>query len=110
MKPGTGDSDPLVREVWDSVKHGAMKRAAALEHAVLAYRDTGDDNHRLVAVQEAHRLAGALGCFGYAELSAAAARVENALDYAGPEAVQVAAAAEESGRLRSAVAAAARRP
>lgn len=108
--PSAADSDPLVREVWESVKHGAVARAAALESAVRAYRDTGDDLHRLAAAEEAHRLAGALGSFGYADLSAAAARIEAALAGSRPDAARVAVAAQDSAQLCAGVAAAARRP
>ena len=107
--PSAAGSDPLVREVWESVKHDAAGRAAALESAVRAYRDTGDEPHRLAAVGEAHRLAGALGSFGYADLSAAAARVEAALAGPRPDAAEVAVAAEDSALLSAGVAAAARR-
>ena len=97
--PTTPQSDPLVREVWESVKHSAVTRASALQAAIRAYADTGDQQHRQQALEEAHRLAGALGSFGYVELSASAARVEKALEAPGPGAAQVAQAAADSARL-----------
>ena len=110
MRPAPSDagSDPLVREVWESVKHDAAGRAAALDSAVRAYRDTRDERHRMAAVQEAHRLAGSLGSFGYADLSAAAARIEAALAASRPDAARSTEAAHESAQLSAGVAAAAR--
>lgn len=102
--------DALTAEVWQRVKAEALGRVITLTSAVRALRDSGAEEHRVRAVYEAHRLAGALGSFGYAEASAAAARVEAALGTPAPDRARVLTAEAAAAQLHDAVAAAVATP
>ena len=66
-----------VAEVWERCKEKFSDRVAVLEQAIAALlNDTLTEELRQQAEQEAHRLAGSLGIFGFAEGSRLAREIE----------------------------------
>jgi diguanylate cyclase (GGDEF)-like protein len=67
----------MLARAWERVKEKFSDRVAVLEQATTALlQDTLDDELRSRAEQEAHRLAGSLGMFGFAEGSRLAQAME----------------------------------
>ena len=66
-----------VAEVWERCKEKFSNRVAVLEQAITALRNNNlGDELRQQAEQEAHRLAGSLGIFGFTEGSRLAREIE----------------------------------
>jgi diguanylate cyclase (GGDEF)-like protein len=73
-----------VSAMWDRRKDEILQRVAVLEDAVLALLDGAlDDDRRRDAVRVAHKLAGAVGTFGFPEGSRLARETEQLLDTPG---------------------------
>ena len=80
-----GPTDAMVVEVWQRVRPSAAQKVAVVASASsrLATGDL-DEVLRADAWQQAHRLAGSLGSFGWADASVAAATAERILEAPTP--------------------------
>jgi len=69
-----------VAKIWDRFKEATLNRVVALEQAVMALLEgTLSDEWRRQAEREAHKLAGSVGTFGFAEGSRLARTMEQML-------------------------------
>lgn len=72
------DTMELIAELWEQFKGKMFERVAVLVEASGALLDGGlDEELRKKAQWEAHKLAGSVGTFGFAEASRIAAEIEN---------------------------------
>jgi len=66
-----------VAELWVRVRPGIMKSLGVLDQAIAALEEQRlGDSLRLKAEQEAHKLAGSLGTFGFAKCTPLARAIE----------------------------------
>lgn len=99
-----GSSEDMVREVWVRVRPSAAEKVARLAEAAERLADgTLDDDLRADAWQQAHRLAGSLGSFGFADGSVAAAEAEAILEGV-PDVADAPALARAVARMQQVVA------
>ncbi len=82
MKSGTQrNNQAVLAEVWERFKEKIGNRVTVLEQAVLALRaGILDDELRQLATQDAHKLIGSLGTFGFANGSTLARKIESILE------------------------------
>lgn len=74
-----------IRAVWAANRPVYLARLAALEAAADALKSGAlDMEARAAAVDEAHKIAGAAGTFGFPEVSAIAKQIEDLLRAEGP--------------------------
>ena len=84
----------LIREVWEAESDGVLAGVEVLDQAVAAaVAGVLDEELRLTAKREAHKLAGSVGTFGFSEASERARELEQALESAAEP------AADESARM-----------
>ena len=92
-----------VAELWARFRPAIMERVGVLEQAIAAVEEQRlGDSLRLRAEQEAHKLAGSLGSFGFAECTPLARAIE--MHFQPDEPISAAAAAdlrEKIAALRS---------
>ncbi|MGC9502251.1 response regulator [Baaleninema sp.] len=85
--PTQPDSNPTlnaIKKVWERVKPRALQRVETIERGANAIVDGGEESDRRLARQEAHRLAGSLGTFGYRYGSQLARQIEALLSKEEP--------------------------
>lgn len=76
-----GPTDAMVVEVWERVRPSAAQKVAVVASASSRLaNDQLDESLRAEAWQQAHRLAGSLGSFGWSDASDAAAAAERILE------------------------------
>lgn len=82
---GTGSLEGAVAALWDRFRDGVLRRVTLLDNAAVALL-TGelDSEQRLAALREAHKLAGSVGTFGFAEASRLARSIELLLEGTEP--------------------------
>jgi DNA-binding response OmpR family regulator len=85
-EPGNLDGlQGAVRQAWQRFRGTILERVDAVECAAIAVLDGGlDEERRRHAEREAHKLAGSVGTFGFAQASRLAREVEIMLQGAAP--------------------------
>jgi diguanylate cyclase (GGDEF)-like protein len=79
------DLADAVRQAWDRFRGAVMERVDAVESAAVAVLEGGlDDERRRHAEREAHKLAGSVGTFGFAQGSRLAREIETLLQGSAP--------------------------
>ncbi len=84
------ENQAAIAEVWERFKERIGNRVTVLEQAAIALRaGILDDELRQLATQDAHKLIGSLGTFGFANGSTLARKIESILEQAkvGREAI-----------------------
>ncbi|MFL5385731.1 MAG: response regulator [Longimicrobiaceae bacterium] len=82
---GAEDLDGAVRQAWERFRGTILQRVDAVEEAAVALLDGGlDEERRRHAEREAHKLAGSVGTFGFAQASRLAREVEIVLQGSQP--------------------------
>jgi len=83
---GTGDAlADAVRNAWERFREPVTARVDAIEHAAVAVLEGGlGEEERRHAEREAHKLAGSVGTFGFAQGSRIAREVEGLLGGSAP--------------------------
>lgn len=75
------ENQAAIAEVWERFKERIGNRVTVLEQAVIALRaGILDDELRQLATQDAHKLIGSLGTFGFANGSTLARKIESILE------------------------------
>lgn len=75
------ENQAAIAEVWERFKERIGNRVTVLEQAVIALRaGILDDELRHLATQDAHKLIGSLGTFGFANGSTLARKIESILE------------------------------
>lgn len=69
----------LIAEIWKKSSPAAIERAEKIVISVRAWQESCDEAERAAAREESHKLAGALGSFGWARGSEVAAELEREL-------------------------------
>ncbi|WP_017658615.1 response regulator [Baaleninema simplex] len=83
-QPNSNPTLDAIQQVWSRVKPRALQRVETIERGANAIEDGDNDGDRLLARQEAHRLAGSLGTFGYRYGSQLARQIEALLSKEEP--------------------------